>query len=190
MRKIVAAVFLGAALLAAGYLLMQNREAGVPAEARTYESRTHGISFSYPSNYLLVERELGTPDAPHYGILIIEDTEANRALLLGEVEGGEGAAAITLDIFPNQGNLSLETWVRGSADANFGLSPDGILLPASIGGVEALAYQYDGLYRTDAAAALHSGSFYLFSGNWSDEQSPLREAYLLVLNSARFAKQP
>jgi len=81
-----------------------------------YKSIPYRLSFSYPSDYFLEEKNTGSATRSRYTITLYEDTKENRLVREGKSPGREGPVAITVDIFQNLENQSLESWVRGTSD--------------------------------------------------------------------------
>ncbi len=130
---VLAALLLGAG----GYVAYQN----LVTPMTPFENAAYRISFSYPGNYAVEER-----DTPGRHTIVLTDKEA----LAAAPQNGEGPTAITFDVFENPQGLSPEQWVRTNPASNFQLSPNQQLATATQGGAESVAYQWDGLYRGES----------------------------------------
>src|SRR3989338_6659746 len=148
--KIILTILAIIALLVAGnyiYAKMNNKVAipdtNVQSMLGMYDNATYGISFKYPENYVLSERNTGNGERASHNITLMDKTDAANIPV-----GGEGPVAITVDIFQNNlDTQTVENWINNSSASNYKLSPDGALSPATVGGASALAYGWDGLYR-------------------------------------------
>lgn len=176
-------------VIAGGVYYFYSHEAEAPVvveEQNIYASAALGVGFAYPDGYFVVERDASTPQRTHHFVMLLEDTPHNRAIVAGEAPETEGPVAISMDVFDNVEDATLEQWVRGNSNSNFKLSPDDKLTETSLGGVSALAYTWDGLYAADAVVVAHEGRIYLFSVTWIDAASPMRSDFTDVLKTVQF----
>lgn len=148
-----------------------------------YENGKYGISFSYPENYFLEEKEIGDGHRYHYLISLTDDTEENRLVREGLSPGREGPVAITFDFYQNNlDNLSLENWLVGTNNSNFKLS-DGTYAKTELSGAEALFYKWSGLYEADVYAFSHSGNIVAATVTYIDPEEQIRKDFKKVLDS-------
>lgn len=184
------AVIIALAVLVGGTYYFFFRDAEAPGvvveEQNIFASAALGVGFEYPDGYFVVERDVSTPQRSHHFVMLLEDTPHNRAVVAGEAPETEGPVAISLDVFDNVEDATLEQWVRGNGNSNFKLSPDDALTETSVGGVSALSYKWDGLYAADAVAVAHEGRIYLFSVTWIDGASHMRADFAEVLQTVQF----
>lgn len=156
-------------------------EQGVPAQsALRFESAEFGLSFLYPQTHQVKLHTEGTAER-EWNVLTI--------LPKGYVPpvAGEGPPVISVAKYPNPEGLSLEAWVKGDARSNWKLAAeDGGLGSMTVGGKQALAYRYSGLYETDAVAVAHNGNIYLFSVGWMTPEDTLRGDFDTLLQSVMF----
>lgn len=150
MKKLL--IFSSVVLLALAAFLF--RPVGESAH-KTYTSEKFGISFQYPKNYFLEEKNLGNAEREHVAIVLTEDTEENRNIREGNGPGRDGPVAITFDIYQNMEKLSPIMWVKGNNNSNFKLS-DGSYTETTVAGVPAVSYRWDGLYRADNIVLSHN----------------------------------
>lgn len=156
-------------------------------ELETYDSDMLGFSFSYPSKYFLVERDLSTGERERHSITLIEDTPANRALVAGEVEGAEGPTAITVDIFQNDlDNYTAESFAESTNDSNFKLSPDGVLTDTELSGEPAVGYRWSGLYEGQSVVVARPNWVYMFSVTYLTPQDDIIPDFGDVLEHVYF----
>jgi len=136
-----------------------DRDTAPEGALKIYSSDALGISFQYPSNYILKERNTGNAEREAYAITLMDkDDVANIPV------GGEGPTAITVDFFQNNvDNLTPEQWIQNTQDSNYKLSPDGVLTPTTVGRVSALAYSWDGLYRGNSIVFGHKRNIVMLS---------------------------
>jgi len=158
-------------------------DGGAQTEEKTYSSETHGVSFTYPGDYFLTERD---PAQNHHAIIIIEDTPSNRDIVEGRGPATEGPTAITVDIYTAPSGQTLESWVRTSPQSNFHLSPDTNLISGELQGNPAFTYRWSGLYEGDSAVVLKNGKIYMFSGTYLTQEDRIRDDFIDVLQSVRF----
>jgi hypothetical protein len=134
-----------------------NTEVTQNQDVKTYATSTYGISFEYPKNYLITEREVGGAQRGHYSIVLIsEEDSAPR-------ENSEGPTSINIDIFQN--NLDKQTalgWITGSSNSNYKLG-DGVLASTTVDGKEALSYNWSGLYEGRTVTYANEDFVYAFS---------------------------
>ena len=174
--RYIAAVIIMLAVAVSGYLLIQNLKGLGPGK---YNSEAAGIEFTYPNNYLLAEHREGG-GARDWDVVIL--TEEND---LPIPQNSEGPPSIVMIVFENVENQSLEDWIHGSAFSNFKLS-DEKLSSTTVGGEEALAYRYSGLYESDAVVVEHSARVYFFSAGWITEEDQIRRDFQSILGSVTF----
>jgi hypothetical protein len=126
-------------------------------EILSYSSPTLGVSFQYPKDYYLEEKNTGTPQRNRTTVILYEDTLENKEVREGTAPPREGPVAITLDFFQNAVNESYtpENWVRGTNNSNFKLSPDSIITETSVDDKEAVAYRWSGLYEGQSVVFVH-----------------------------------
>lgn len=155
-----------------------------PAPAmRTYSSAEYGISFSYPSRYLLAEHDsLGSALRKHHAITLLRRED------LPLPENGEGPPAITIDIYQN--NLDKQTteqWIRNSSASNFKLG-SGLLTRTTVSGLPALSYNWSGLYEGTTVAVAEPNWIYAISGTYMDANSPIVRDFKALTESVRITK--
>lgn len=148
-------------------------------EDKLYHSAQYGMSFSYPDGYQLFERDEQTPERTMHSVILISDEYVN-------LESMEGPPAITVTVFENMENTSLEDWIKGNSFSNYKLSSQETLTPVSVAGEPALSYEYSGLYETDAVALLHDGRVYLFTAGWLGMTDQIRQDFKQILDSVIF----
>lgn len=146
---------------------------------QTYENATLGISFVYPQEYELAERDLGTGERSHHVITLTHTSATTTA-----VENGEGPPSITLDIFEDTIDaLSIERWIKNTAASNFKLSVDGVLSTTTVAGKLGLTYTWDGLYRGETTVIEHGGNVLMFSVSFIDSADTIRDDFQALLES-------
>lgn len=148
-----------------------------PAAGMLQYASEDGYSFQYPDAYELSSR----PGAPGDGDALVLLPKGYTPPL-----GGEGPPSISVQVFTNHLNLSLEQWIRTDKRSNFALSSDGTLNSFAIDNRPAVSYQHSGLYETDAVAVAHNGKIYLFSAGWIQETDRTRFDLTQVLQSLKF----
>ncbi len=180
MQKVLIACA-AALLLVGGYIVFQGnffQEGEEEASGLKYEK--HGVSFSYPAQYVLEERTQGNAERAYQTVTLVNRSD------LPAPEGGEGPTAIAVEIFENPEEYDLPAWIRGMSHSNFKLSRDEALTEVEVSGEPALRYSWSGLYEADAVALLHGGRVYLFSGTWMTAKDGIRKDFEALLNSVSF----
>ncbi len=153
---------------------------------KTYSSVKYGIEFTYPANYYLEEKELGNAERTHAAIILTEDTEENRAVREGRSPGREGPTAITVEIFQNLEENSIDKWIRGMNNSNFKLSPDGKLTSTTIGtNIQGLTYRWSGLYEGQSVGILHKDNVILLSVTFLTPEDQIRKDFEKVTQSVK-----
>jgi len=153
--------------------------------SRTYSNSMSGLSFSYPSRYYLVEREVGNAERRHYQILLVDDTPQNRDLIAGKIPGTEGPIAVTVDIYQNNlDKMTTEEWVTGTNDSNYKLG-SGATTSVNIGGLQGLSYTWDGLYQGQTVAVANSKNVYAFSATYNSLEDHTIKDLPLILTTVK-----
>ena len=134
---------------------------------KEYQSERLGISFDYPSDYLLFEgKGEGVGGAEYYVITIAPDTTYLRGTISGVYRDSEWPPSTHLAFYhePTLAVLNvvpldyLEQWIRAKPQSNFVPSDpaqQGTLTPATVAGVPALTYRVRGLYDSDYIAFMY-----------------------------------
>ncbi|MCE9644103.1 hypothetical protein K8Q93_02605 [Candidatus Parcubacteria bacterium] len=156
---------------------------GTPVGIETYDAPEFGLSFDYPSHYMVWEEEVGTAQRGHYHIQLVEDTQENRNLKLGLSPGREGPTAISFEVFQNnRDKTGLLDWVKGNANSNFKLG-DGTYEEAEIGGTSAIFYRHSGLYEANAFVFAHGGNIIKATVTYLTPEDPIIDDFSTVLSS-------
>lgn len=141
-----------------------------------YANGTYAMSFPYSGDYLVSEGERGTPQAPHYAIILTHRDDADLPL------GGEGPTTISIDIYPNAPNpKSLEAWLVSSPESNFALGPQEFS-ESVVSGEPALSYRWSGLYEGETTAFLHDGNVVLVSVTYLSPDDTIVSDYRTLLS--------
>jgi len=128
----------------------------VENRVKAYQSERLGISFNYPTGYLLFEgKGEGVGGAEYYVITVAPDSTYLREIIAG-LAVGEWPPAMHLAFYhePNL-SISLEQWIRTKSQSNFAPSDpaqEGILTPIEVANIPALKYRVRGLYDSDYLA--------------------------------------
>lgn len=128
-----------------------------------YHGATSTITFQYPVAYHLEEIDESTPERKRYAVTLMEDTAENEAVRGGTSIPREGPITITITSYQNDlDNTPLATWVTGTLDSNWKLG-DGTYASTTVGGIPALSYDWDGLYRGHTIAVAYGGYIHAFT---------------------------
>lgn len=133
------------------------------SKIQTYSNTEYGVSFVYPKNYYLEEKQEGERGRTHLAIILTEDTEENRLVREGKSPGRDGPMAITFDIYRDTiDNPSLIEWLKETPGSNFSLS-NGTFQNTTVSGKPAVSYRWSGLYEADTVATQNRD--YIFAGS-------------------------
>jgi len=157
-----------------------------PDGMKLYNSDKYKISFSYPETYFVTEGIApGSALREHVSVMLVEDTEFNRKLMAGEIEGTEGPIAITFDMYQNNTDKqSLLGWMNNASVSNFKLS-NGTHTLTSVAGAEAVKYIWDGLYQGDTTAFIHGDYIVAASVTYLTPEDQIRKDYEEVLKTVK-----
>lgn len=154
------------------------------AAMKTYRNDDMGISFSYDPLYYLKEREVGTKERPQTAIVLVEDTNENRAILDGvSTEVREGPTAITVDIYENDRGLSPLAWAEQDTNWSTGMKTTE---PASVGGESGISFLWDGLYPGKSVILTKGTKTYVLSVTWLTPEDRIRVDFDALVASVRF----
>lgn len=152
-----------------------------------YTNFIYGISFEYPTDYFLDEKEVGNEERRHWNIAIIEDTETNRDFRSGKLVDTEGPTSITVDVYQNDiDKQSVVGWINNSSDSNFKLS-SGTYSSTTIDGTEAVRYSWDGLYRGDSIVFSHKQNIIMMSVTYLNETDRIKNDFDKLVSSFRLS---
>ena len=192
MKKEVS-IFLTIAVVAVvGYgivqLLPDKTDEGVVKKQDMYGNAELGFSFVYPTGangYVLEERDP----------LDIEDIVVRTVTLMRSEDyaniknipiGSEGPPVISVMVVKNDKKQPLRTWAESAiAFSNIHLKTTDVV-ETTINGIQAIRYMADGLYASDTAVVIHGEYAYVFTGQFLDAQSDLRNDFQPLLDSVRF----
>ncbi len=179
MRPAILGIVIILALLVTGAFFYGGNLFMPPQEGATgqnlYANGTYGLSFQYPANYLLTEREVGNAERGHYTITLVQEADATPP------ENGEGPTAITIDMYQNGiDNLTLLAWLTATNDSNFKLG-DGTYASTTVDGTEAVSYHWSGLYEGETTAFLHNGNIVAVSVTYLTREDQIRADYYALL---------
>ncbi len=174
MKKILIGIIV---LLAIGVVLWQVSER-IPDPVNSigehgYESAELGITFRYADGFDVQKQQNAL-------ILLPKDYAAPQ--------NGEGAPTITLAMYDNPQQLTLEQWVRTDTRSNFQLSANQVLEFGSFNGEPSIEYKHSGLYENDAIVVGHNGTIYVFSVSWKTPQDALRAHFQDLLSTIEFTR--
>ncbi|MBI5456976.1 hypothetical protein HY969_04545 [Candidatus Kaiserbacteria bacterium] len=143
----------------------------------SYSNSTYGISFKYPSTYQLAEKEVGDAHRAHYSIVLMRKED------LPPPQNGEGPPAISIDIYQNDiDRMELVDWVVGTSYSNFKLGT-GTYTSTSVSGVEAVRYNWSGLYEGETVAFAHQKNIVAASVTYLDPNNDIRRDFDTLLAS-------
>lgn len=164
-------------IIVCGFFVIKNiKEVTVPnvdVGLKKYSSSDYGVSFFYPSEYILTELDVpGSEMRKHHIITLVNKKD------LPAPDGGEGPTAISVDIYQN--NLDKQTtegWIRNSSISNFKLS-GGNLASTTLGGMEALSYRWSGLYEGTTVVTSNPNWVYAFTVTYLEIGAPIIQDFV------------
>lgn len=187
-RIIIIGIVAVIALAAGAYLLLSPSEtpnqagAGSPATRTEHADPALGLSFSYPNNYVLEERE-GTNPMKSIILMKREDVEGMRT---NPPIGGEGPAVISIHVFPNEKKQFPVAFAMEHTDYSAYNLKTGNDEERVVGGANALLYSADGLYPARYAVVAHGSFVYVFVGQYASPEDPMRADFTSLLESVGF----
>lgn len=149
-----------------------------------FTSPTGAVSFEHPSGYYVFEKEVGTPVVPQTAIVLVEDTEENRALVANITDDvREWPTMITIDAYPNPKGSSPEVWAQ--QETTWKLS-DKILTPLTVNGIPAVRYTWSGLYEGISTILTSPTHAYVASVTWMTTEDQILKDYEMILFTLKF----
>lgn len=145
----------------------------------TIEIDEFGFSFTFPDTYIYSQKDIDIVHRIHKVFIL---TPSNFI----PPKDGEGSAAITIDVYQNNlDKQSIESWIKGNSLSNYKLG-DGVLTSTLVDGKEALAYDWDGLYRGHTVVFEHNQNIIAVSVTYLEVTDQIRADYDAVLKSFKF----
>ncbi|HYC83089.1 MAG TPA: hypothetical protein VEB60_00875 [Candidatus Paceibacterota bacterium] len=189
-------VLIAAALMAGGYYLYiywalgnDSFEQGAETYA-TYSRSDIGLEFDYPEGpegYVVEERipaDLGAGLVKNIILMRTEDAESEPPT------GGEAPPAIAISVFKNTKKQFPRTWADENIQrSNINLTT-GAVEEAVVGGANAIRYMTDGLYASENVVVAHGDHMYVVTGQFTEQDSPIRRDYQALAESIRFIPAP
>ncbi len=195
MKNFIYAV-LAIALPIGGYYLyiywaLGNDSAGQTSKTHvTYSQSEIGLEFEYregPEGYVVDERmpvDLGTGLVKNIILTRTEDAENTPPV------GGEGPPVIVISVFENTKKQFPRAWANEHVQySNINLVM-GEVGEAVVGGANAIRYMTDGLYASENVVVAHGDYMYVVTGQFIDQDSPIRRDYEALVESIRFIPAP
>lgn len=150
------------------------------AALEQYLSVKYGLSFSYPTSYVLSEM-----DAPGSGMREHHAITLTRKEDLPLPVDGEGPPMITVDIYQN--NLDKQTteqWIRNTSASNFKLG-EGRLASLTVSGLPALSYRWSGLYEGTTIVTAQPNWVYVFTVTYLEMGAPIVQDFVAIRDSVQ-----
>jgi hypothetical protein len=147
---------------------------------RTYTNSTYGISFSYPTEYIVTEAEQMGINSGYYSITLVHQNDTAPR------ENSEGPTYIGIDIFLEDDVAeSLRDWLKRTPESNFSLS-NGSVTEGILAGAPSLTYHWSGLYEADTTLVRDGNNMILATVTYISRDEPIVETYTTIINSLRF----
>lgn len=149
-----------------------------------YANAQYGLSFTYPSAYILSEMDApGSGMRQHHIITLMHKADLPLPV------NGEGPPSIIIDIYQN--NLDKQTtegWIRNTSASNFKLG-EGRLASTTISGFPALSYRWSGLYEGTTIALAQEHWVYTFTVTYLEMGAPIVQDFVALRDSVRIAQK-
>lgn len=139
---------------------------------RAYANDMYGVTFTYPSNYVLSEAE-------HDGYHSIFLTDKKD---LPAPQNGEGPPGISLVIYKNTDQAPLVSWLKSAEGSNFNLA-NGMYASTTVSGETAVSYHWSGLYEGSSVAFALNNYIFIGSVTYIAPDDPQIKIYRDVLSS-------
>jgi len=173
------------------YWTLENDSVGQDAGAQlTYSQSDLGLEFNYlggSDGYVVGEKTLTSSDLGPIKALVLRLTEDT---LHEPPVGGEGAPVILVSVFENTKKQFPRAW----ADENIQYSNINLIMgeveETVVGGANAIRYMADGLYASENVVVAHGDHVYVITGQFMDQDSPIRHDYQTLVESIRFIPTP
>ncbi len=181
MYKNIIITFFVIVFIVAGIALLFDRNSSEPVSAPEtptpsakasmvpYSNTEYGISFEYPSNLYLSEKEMSS-SSPEFSISLVESSST--------VE--ESPVSIFVDVYKNKNDLSAKEWI--SKETNWTVAGQ-TMKDVEVRGLAGVIYTYDGLYPGKAYVFTSKGRTYVLSVNWLSLNDQLIKDFDMIINS-------
>ncbi|MFZ2151970.1 MAG: hypothetical protein WAV09_02560 [Minisyncoccia bacterium] len=158
-----------------GYIFSQksDQQNEVPEIVRVYTNPTYDFSFEYSGRYILSTRE----GSDRFEIILIDKNDYEEVR-------SEGPVSINIQIYKNISDL--DAWLATSA-SNFQLAL-GPKESVALGGIQAVGYEWDGLYRGRTIAVVHQGNIFVLSGTYLEKDDSVYRDFDALVRSFVFTE--
>lgn len=147
-----------------------------------------GFSFSYrggDDGYVL--EEIPPTDVVHSQFMktFLLMRVVDRQELMRSEADREGPPTIALMVYRNPDRLDAAAWAKAESVSNYA---QGVSAPidTAVGGEHAVAFESDGLYRSDNVVVTHGDKVYVFSAAWMDAADRMRSDFSEMLRTIEF----
>lgn len=134
-----------------------------------YSNIEYGVSFEYPSNLYLSEKEMSS-SSPQFSVALVESSSDAEA----------SPVSIFVDVYMNKGDLSAKDWIF--KETNWTTAGQSIK-DVEVRGLTGVIYEYDGLYPGKAYVFTSKGRTYVLSVNWLSLDDQLIKDFDMIINS-------
>lgn len=176
-----------AVFLAGGFFFMKEQPAPEINDQKSvdleqYTSETYGLSFAYPSSYVLSEM-----DAEGSGMRLHHIITLMRKADLPLPVNGEGPPSITIEVYQNNlDEQTTEEWIKNTSASNFKLG-EGRLASTTISGLPALSYRWSGLYEGTTIALAQEHWVYALTVTYLEMGAPIIQDFVVIRDSVRIS---
>jgi len=190
--KILIGVVILTGLITAAFVMpkkaIQNPDQGenTPSthDKKTYENASYGVSFAYPANYVLTEKNTGNAERARHSIILINQSDFER--VQNDIKNGtpsDGPTAIIIDMFQNDlDKQSVENWIKNTNESNWKLAKSS-LASTTLSGTRAFTYSWSGLYEGESMVFAHKNNIFMISVTYFGQTDQIRKDYNDILSS-------
>ncbi len=170
MKKVASVLFALLVVSAIIYFALDRKvlvPSGGDVDVQQYTSSDYGVSFNYPSNYFLEEKNVESTSGNHQIVVLTEDTEENKDIREGNSPGREGPTSIMLSVYTNPDSKPLDAFIKDSADLSYQFA-DRKVSTTSISALETYESTWSGLYEGKSYLVSRGQFVYTVSVTWLD----------------------
>lgn len=149
---------------------------------KAYLNPVMGISFTYPAEYVITERDGGDDTGIYSSATLAIEKE------MPEQTNSEGPTSIIFTSYQNNlAALTPEAWAKKTAESNFSLN-GATTSPMMIDGKEAFTYTWDGLYHGMSGVIQHGDWILVASVTMTDKDDDIVEDFQEIMKTFKLTE--
>lgn len=183
--RYVSVIGIFAALLVGSFFFMSQRSLPLVSDQPSapllhYANALYGLSFTYPSTYVLSEMDAaGSAVRAHHIITLMRKADLPLPV------NGEGPPSITIEVYQNDlDKQTTEGWIKNTSASNFKLG-EGRLASTTISSISALSYRWSGLYEGTTIVLARPDWVYSFTVTYLEMGAPIVQDFVALRDSVR-----